>query len=472
MNGWSFFFTKEIQMTANTAKVTALPVRNKYTVIPPGGHPKTKPGIKKKNKREKASKPKVMVLDTNVLIDDPRSIFEFGDNFVVIPITVVRELDRNKGKLFSARHALKELEISGANNDFKVLENGGQIKIEMIIERPDQLNDDVIIDVALSYQKKGFGEVVFVTNDRAAAIKARALGIVTESYRTNEVDIDKFRKEKAEQGFDEIDKKIVYENDYVKPYVPAYWKAKGVTENLAQEKAIQDLFDKKKTFVALEGQAGTGKTMLAILSALSMVTSGNYEYQKVIVTKPVVAVGGNDIGFLPGTKEDKMGPWVAPIRDHVDKFLKVQAEKEKSSHGHKAKMIKGATQKERAQESSTRIPEDRSKMTFDSLVASGIIEIEAEAFIRGRSFENVIVVIDEGQNFSASAAKTWMTRMGDGSKLIMTGDVTQIDTPYLSKSNNALAHSMVKTNGQVWASTIFLDLGVRSIMSDWAANNL
>lgn len=458
-------------MTANTAKVTSLPVRNRYTATPPGGHLKRKPEIKKKLKLEKASKPKVMVLDTNVLIDDPRSILEFGNNFVVIPITVVRELDRNKGKLFSARHALKELEISGANNNFKALESGGKIKIELVAENPNQLNDDTIIDVASSYQKKGFGDVVFVTNDRAAAIKARALGIVTESYRTNEVDIDNFQEEKAKQGFGEIDKKTVYENGYVKPYVPAYWKTKGATENIAQEKAIQDLFDEKKTFVALLGQAGTGKTMLAILSALSMVTNGQYGYEKVIVTKPVVAVGGNDIGFLPGTKEDKMGPWVAPIRDHVDKFLRVQYEKEKL-HVIKTKIQKALTQKQKKVAAETRIPEEKSLMTFDGLVESGIIEIEAEAFIRGRSFENVIVVIDEGQNFSASAAKTWMTRMGDGSKLIMTGDVTQIDTPYLSKSNNALSHSAVKTDGQPWASTIFLDLGVRSIMSDWAANNL
>jgi PhoH-like ATPase len=152
--------------------------------------------------------------------------------------------------------------------------------------------------------------------------------------------------------------------------------------------------------------------------------------------------------------------------------LKTQQSKEKHSNAKYPKISVSKSQKERRQESETRIPVENLEMTFDKLVAAGIIEIEAEAFIRGRSFENVIVVIDEAQNFSAAAAKTWMTRMGDGSKLIMTGDVTQIDTPYLSKNNNALSHSAVKTDDQVWSSTIFLDLGVRSIMSDWAANNL
>ncbi len=459
-------------MTAKNATALRVVPSNRFTQTPTGGHTRTKPEVKKKNKTKEASKPKVYVLDTNVLIDDPDAINQFGNNFVVIPITVVRELEKKKGELFSARHAIKALYESNAGDEFIPLKNGGKIKIEIVTETLNGTNDDIIMSVALSYKSKNYGDVVFVTNDLSAGIIARRLGITTETYRTNEVDIDKFQIEKAEQGFGEIDKKIVYENGYIKPYVPAYWKAKGVTENLAQEKAIQDLFDEKKTFVALLGQAGTGKTMIAILSGLSMVTSGEYGYEKVIVTKPVVAVGGNDIGFLPGTKEDKMGPWVAPIRDHVDKFLREQYEKERLNVS-KPKIPKALTQKQKKTTANETIAhKEKPLMTFDSLVGSGIIEIEAEAFIRGRSFENVIVVIDEGQNFSASAAKTWMTRMGDGSKLIMTGDVTQIDTPYLSKSNNALSHSAVKTDGQIWASTIFLDLGVRSIMSDWAANNL
>jgi PhoH-like ATPase len=435
-------------------KLGHLPTHNRFTKHPRGGHQKIKPT--KKVSKKKVSKPKVMVLDTNVLIDDPEAINQFGNNFVVIPITVVRELDRNKGKLFSARHALKALDASEANDDFKPLKNGGKIKIEMVPERPDQLNDDVIISIALSYKTKGFGAVVFVTNDRAAAIKAKSLGIVTENYKTNEVDLDLLRDKKRAQGFSEIEKGIVYENNVVKPYVPEYWKKKGVKNNLAQEKAIQDLFDTSKTFVVLEGQAGTGKTMLAILAALGVVKKGFYK--KIIITKPVIAVGGNDIGFLPGTKEAKMDPWIAPIRDHINNHF---TNKSESSLVPAKKRVKPSLDSE-----------EKNQTPFDRLLSSGVIEIEAETFIRGRSFEGVIVIIDEAQNLAVSGAKTWMTRMGDGSKLVMTGDVTQIDTPYLSKNNNALAHSAVKTDGQIWASTVFLDLGVRSVMSDWAANNL
>lgn len=462
-------------MTANSstsAKVVHIAPNNKHTQSPAGGHPKIIPEHKKKPKPEKASPPKFMVLDTNVLIDDPDAINQFGDNLVVIPITVVRELDRNKGKLFSARHALKSLEISGANNEFKKLSGGGKIKIEVVVEKPDQLNDDVIIEVAKSYKEKGFGEVVFVTNDRAAAIKARAIGIVTENYRTNEVDIDLFQKESELEPLKILspsDRKIIYENGYIKPYVPEYWKNLGVRENHSQEQAILKLFDPAITLLMLMGKAGTGKTMIAILPALKMVTEGLYE--KVIITKPIIAVGSNDIGFLPGTLEDKMDPWIAPIRDQVDKFLRSQQAEKKPTKS-SPKLIRGKTQKERTWEQANISVEESSVLTFQSLVNSGVIEIAPEAFVRGRSFEKSIVIIDEGQNFSTSSMKTWITRIGDGSKLIVTGDVTQIDAPYLSVNNNALSYAAVKTDGQVWADTVFLELGVRSIMSDWAANNL
>jgi PhoH-like ATPase len=304
--------------------------------------------------------------------------------------------------------------------------------------------------------------VTFVTNDRAAGIKARSLGIKTESYKTNEVNIKKFENELRGKRSIHIDHKLVYGNGYITPYVPEYWKARGEKNNLGQELALQNLFNQKITFLSLLGQAGTGKTIIAVLAGLKMLEDG--VYTKMIVTKPVVAVGGNDIGFLPGSKEEKMGHWIKPISDQVDRFLKERGKKH-TEHAPPKGSTKGPKR-------STEIPETIAHNTFDFMVATGQIEVEAEAFIRGRSFEKTLVIIDEGQNFSASSMKVWMTRMGSGSKLVVTGDVTQIDVPYLSINNNALSCGAVATHGQPWASAVFLDLGVRSLMSDWAANNL
>jgi PhoH-like ATPase len=411
---------------------------------------------------EKSKLKKVFVLDTNVLIDDPQALLNFEKNYVVIPITVIRELDRNKGKLSMARVALRLIDELGINHKFINLPNGGQIKTELVTEDPNKLNDDIIIDVARDYQGKHLGEVTFVTNDRGASIKARALGINTESYKTNQVDILQFEKDTKKLKPVTIDAKLVYENGYVKPYIPEYWKIRNVRVNVAQEISIQHLFDPKITFLNLLGIAGTGKTIMAILAGLKMLDDGLYE--KIIVTKPVVAVGGNDIGFLPGTKEEKMGHWIKPISDQVDNFLRCKGKKTGGTSDIKTK-TKGSKR-------STEIPETIAHNTFNFMVASGQIEVEAEAFIRGRSFEKTLVIIDEGQNFSAASMKVWMTRMGSGSKLVVTGDVSQIDVPYLSINNNALSCGAVSTHGQPWARTVFLDLGVRSVMSDWAANNL
>ncbi len=425
-----------------------------------GGNQKVMPkGSLVKITPKKSKVKKVFVLDTNVLIDDPQAIHNFGDNYVVIPITVVRELDKNKTKLFMARLALKVLHDSDVTNDFKKLANGGEIKIEMLLENTTQLNDDVIISVAQNYKDKHkhSGEVIFVTNDRAAALKARALGIKTESYKTNEVDIDAFQK--TMQGLSDFsfDRKTVYENGYVSPYIPAYWKAKGVKRNTAQEKAISDLFNPEITFVSLIGQAGTGKTMMAILTGICMVKAGLYK--QIVITKPPVVADGNDIGFLPGTKDEKMKNWLESFIDPVNTFYK--SRKQESD-----KDSKKVTRRK------TEIPENLEQTPFDKLLNDGVIKIETGAFIRGSNFSDTLVIIDESQNISSAVGKTWMTRIGSGSKLVLTGDVTQIDTPYLSKNNNALANITVKTHGQSWASTVFLNLGVRSLMSDWAANNL
>lgn len=406
-------------------------------------------------KRKPLRETKLFVLDTNVLIDDPQSPFSFARHDVIIPITVVRELDKNKGKIYQARHALKALEEACVSDKFVTLSTKGRIKIDLVEEKSHALADDTIISVAEKYHKENvYMCVIFVTNDRAAAIKARALGMVVENYKTNEISLEEFKRDVEKDPEVKISKQIVYGNNYVTPYVPEYWVKKGVKENREQEVAIQHLFDPKVTFLALIGQAGTGKTLLAVLAALKMVEDGTYD--KIIVTKPVVAVGGVDIGYLPGTKEQKMATWVAPIAEKVNAFLKSK------------RPAKPAEEKR----GSRRTEPPKEEKTFESLVASGMIEVEAETFIRGRSFEKTIVIIDEGQNFTVVGARVWMTRMRDGSKLVMTGDPSQIDVQYLSPNNNALTYTAAKTHKQTWSKTVFLELGVRSPMSEWASKHM
>lgn len=408
-----------------------------------------------KHKEKATRNKKCFILDTNVLIDDPESPFSFERHDVVIPITVIHELDKNKKNAYQARHALKALDEAHVSNKFIALPSKGRIKVDLSSQGSHSLADDAIIAVAQKYQQENsYLQVIFVTNDRAAGLKARALGITVENYKTNEIDLLKFKELVKKDPAVEISDKVVYDNGYATPYVPDYWLKKGKKRNYGQEIAIQHLFDPKITFLALIGEAGTGKTLIAVLAALKMVKDGLYS--KIVVTKPVVAVGGIDIGYLPGTKEQKMATWIAPVAEKVNTFLKSQ-EASKPVDTRK-KPRKNAP------------PEE--EKTFESLVESGIIEIEAETFVRGRSFEGTIVIIDEGQNFTAVGARVWMTRMGDGSKLVMTGDPSQIDVQYLSPNNNALTYSAAKTHGQPWSKTVFLELGVRSPMSEWASKNM
>lgn len=448
-----------------------------------------------KSKQGKQQKPKLFVLDTNVLIDDPNCIFNFGENDVILPITTIDELDNLKGKLFEAREALRNIDGSGAGKDWKTLPSGGRIKVEISEEKYDT-NDKTIVGVAYSHYKKSvtktglpradaeYSQVILVTNDRGPAIRARALGLKTEKYKTNQVNIDEFLSNlpksyiALEKGSEEY--RAIYNNGFVKPYVPTYWKERGVKVNKAQELSIHYLFDTNTTLLSLLGEAGTGKTMTAVLAALKQVLDGKYE--KLIITKPVVAVGGNDIGYLPGSKNRKMESWIKPFEDHINSYFKKEQEKlvnQKSFKPNSKKARKvgdGKVDVSQLRDKFDKTPRtdlnDAPKWNFNTLVSSGIIEVEAEAFIRGRSFENCIVIIDETQNVSPTSIRTWITRMGDNSKLVLIGDVSQIDEKYLSRNNNGLAYTAVKTADQPWAKAVHLTLGVRSVMSEWASKNM
>jgi|GEM_PF-1749394 len=386
-------------------------------------------------------------------------------------------------------------------------------------------------------RNKEYAHVVFVSNDNNAIIKGRALGMRCQKYRTNAPEIQddvylkkmflshdlmqslggqnfatealsdhkKIQEFVSENGivenegvivcFDDKKKtphlacvwkdgrmkkvgpcnKQVYENGSVKPYVPDYYK-KTHKFNFGHEVFIENLFDPKISLFSGYGKAGTGKTMTAVRAALHMLLKDKL-YDRLIISRPIVSSGGKGIGFLPGSKEEKMGPWISPIRECIISWL----EQEYSTPEAKIKSLAMRFSKkdgENAYAENSKRPSANgdnhasARAMFDELLADGIIQIETTEHVRGNSYERTIVIIDEAQNMSGDEGKTWITRMGQGSKLFLLGDLDQVDNPYLRHNNNALAIIGYKTRGQYWAATIHLELGVRSIMSDWAAQNL
>lgn len=275
----------------------------------------------------------------------------------------------------------------------------------------------------------------------------------------------------------------VWNNGIIKPYVPTYWQERGVTANHEQEVYLQALFDRDTTLVSAYGRAGTGKTLQAVAVGLKLVLDGQYD--KILITKPQVASGA-EIGFLPGTKEEKMAAWVAPMRDHLVNVMRQMEKSQQEAHAQKSHPgTKPKAASKRAQKGAnatasgialiqqgTGVQSGSDSELFDDLLASGKLEIEATQYVRGRSLERTFVVIDEGQNLSVAEMKTWVTRVGEGAKLVVTGDIEQIDHLHLRTNNNGLAVLADRSRVEPWAFSVHLIYGVRSVMSDWAANNL
>jgi PhoH-like ATPase len=276
----------------------------------------------------------------------------------------------------------------------------------------------------------------------------------------------------------------VWNNGIIKPYVPTYWQERGVTANHEQEVYLQALFDRGTTLVSAYGRAGTGKTLQAVAVGLKLVLDGQYD--KILITKPQVA-SGPEIGFLPGTKEEKMAAWVAPMRDHLVNVMRQMEKSQQEAHAQKShpgtkpkaaskRPQKGANATASGmaliQQGTTGGQSGTDSELFDSLLTSGKLEIEATQYVRGRSLERTFVVIDEGQNLSVAEMKTWVTRIGEGAKLVVTGDIEQIDHLHLRANNNGLAVLADRSRVEPWAFSVHLIYGVRSVMSDWAANNL
>jgi PhoH-like ATPase len=432
-----------------------------------------------------SSKKKVFVLDTNVLVHDPEAIYEFPRHEVIIPFTVLEELDNLKrapGELGkNARGAIRtlcETTVVGKGDLNRGLElnNGSTLIVPTEIKGTynglldPQINDNKIILAALDRVEQY--RVIFVSKDFAVRLKAEAIGLETEDYeklkvsyegltrgcRTVQLEkpaIDLFFKE----GSLAIEGVTATPNEYVeltdgkqtnimarfdgktnlfRKIVPStlMWGIKP--RNIEQTCATDALLRDDINLVTLVGPAGTGKTLLALASGLRKVFDEG-EYRKILVSRPIVPLG-RDIGFLPGTKEEKLFHWMQPIFDNLELLC--------SSHGDE--------------------PDDTLSWVLDNKK----IELEAVTYIRGRSLPKMFFIIDEAQNLTPHEVKTIISRAGERTKVILAGDPTQIDNPYLNKDSNGLTYAFAKFKDHPISASVFLDKTERSELASLAAELL
>ncbi len=438
---------------------------------------------------------KVFVLDTNVLLHDPRAIFSFADNDVIIPIVVIEELDKfKKGIDEMGRNArqvsriLDEYRQKGKLSQGVALEKGGSLRVELNHQSPQHLPQELIASKAdnrilatalnLCHTQKTI-PIVLVTKDTNLRIKADALGLTAEDYETDRVTIDELYSGEAELTVEPgmIDKfyaeaKLpppdmnLLPNQFVMlknnanpsqtalarynalgnslvPINSAKHGVWGVTaKNKQQQFALDVLLNDDIRLVSLVGKAGTGKTLLALAAGLERTIEARV-FQRLVVSRPVFPLG-KDIGFLPGDIEEKLRPWMQPIRDNLD-------------------FLMGA---------STVAGRAKGKKDLQSLFDLGMIEVEPLTYIRGRSMPNQYLIVDEAQNLTPHEIKTIITRAGEGTKVVLTGDPYQIDNPYIDSSSNGLSYVVERFKGEAISGHVTLTKGERSDLAELAATLL
>lgn len=455
---------------------------------------------------------KNFVLDTNVLLHDPRAIDRFQDNNVIIPIYVIEEVDSFKKQMTELGRNARE--VSRLLDEYRALGNlgngvptpgGGTLRVGFVGKVLDQavlnqhLNDNRILGVALHLKETEPDlPCILVTKDTNLRVRADVLGLAAENFEENNVSIvdlypgaceiivpAEVLDELHDEGVFELDPKkyipMVGENTEAQPAskMDQYYdneyvlvrSAKGPQTTLARVKiedgtpmmrplvrrnrddvwgvrprnkeqafAIDALLDDDIALVTLLGKAGTGKTLLAIAAGLRKVTD-EQKFAKLVVSRPIFPMG-RDIGYLPGTVEEKLNPWMRPIFDNVEYLMGLTKADKKAGRG------------------------------AEELINMGMIEIEPLTYIRGRSLPNQFFIVDEAQNLTPHEIKTILTRIGEGSKLILTGDPYQIDNPYIDSESNGLTYVIDRFKGQSIFSTVTLFKGERSQLAELAANLL
>jgi len=437
---------------------------------------------------------KNFILDTNVLLHDPQSLFKFEDNSIIIPITVIEEVDRFKKDMNeTGRNArmvsriLDSMREKGSLASGVTTSGGGTLRIEMFAEKyfknlPVDLRvdngDNRIIAVAQDVRDR-FPDMmtIFVTKDSNLRIKADAIGLLAEDYESDKVDIqdlysgtrtievppeavDRFYGqgwleapvEMAPNEFITIVDSANSNHSAICRHDPANSRIVPVRKvpkegiwslfprNREQSFALDVLMDDSIKLVTLVGKAGTGKTLLAIAAGLHKTAEENV-YNRLLVSRPVFPLG-KDLGFLPGDIEEKLTPWMQPIFDNVELLISGHESEKRHSKGYK------------------------------ELMAMGLLDIEPLTYIRGRSIPNQYLIVDEAQNLTPHEIKTIVTRVGEGTKIVLTGDPYQIDNPYVDSSSNGLTYLVEKFKGERIAAHVTLTKGERSELAELAANLL
>ena len=446
---------------------------------------------------------KIFVLDTNVLIHNPQAMFSFENNRVVIPITVIEEVDNfKKGLDEKGRNArqigryLDELREKGSLKDGVPIEKGGTIQVVLSRKVSDtaseilitDTNDNLIIGTAL-YMKKKNPEisVILVSKDANVRIKADAVGLKAENYETDKINFqelysgylkilvdDETLKDFEEKEFIVNDFGEIYPNQFVMfckneddeqgviaryshenntIYPLKYYQGQEIfgikARNKEQIMSFDLLMDPEVKLVSMLGKAGTGKTLIALAAGLEQVVEKD-NYSRLVVSRPVFPLG-KDIGFLPGTKAEKFNPWMQPIYDNMEILLSSKNEQGDNDNG----KIFGKKQ-----------PSVKDYLDF------GFIELEPLTYIRGRSLPDQYIIIDEAQNLTPHEMKTIITRAGEGTKVVLTGDPYQIDIPYLDSESNGLSIAVEKFKKETICGHMTLEKGDRSALANLAAKFL
>ena len=441
----------------------------------------------------------IFVIDTCVVLHDPLALYKFGEHDIYLPLAVIDDLDDIKTRpgniSWSAREVFRILD----KIDLKTMVDKGVVineeKGKLFIynteapltknETPNIVkvnSDNAIINAAISLKNKFPNRpVTIITKDTGLRVRANAWGCNAENYQADLIDVKPFTGMTEYEVTEESDWTTLWQNELVEinklsselrerlkdiypnefaifvygdSKCPTYHKDgtfkvlkekytgkqaySGVTgKNLEQKCALEILNDNTVPLVTLIGAAGTGKSFLAIAAALQMINDQHSGYEKIVVMKPLIPVGGKDIGALPGDKFEKISAWLGPIKDNIDQIL-----------GSKSMTAENM---------------------FEEMVREGMIEVEAMAFIQGRSIANAIIILDESQNITPREARMVVERCGKNSKVVLLGDPSQVENSYLDARSNGLAHAVMGGKKLKECATVTLTKVERSVLASVAS---
>jgi PhoH-like ATPase len=430
------------------------------------------------------------IIDTNVLLHDPGALLSFEENCVIVPIQVVEEVDHFKRQISelgrnarTVSNVLDSLRERGRLSDGVPLDNGGFMRVLIRTPRDDLLPggldgsvDNALLAIALELKEaEPDRPVIIVTKDTNLRIKADSLGITAQDFQAGRVALEEIYSGERELELDHATMEELRANGQLplpageyraNEYVhvrstgagapllarvdPEHGDLRPIAvpdpaelgirpRNKEQHYALDALSDDRVRLVTLKGKAGTGKTLLAVAAGLRQVLVEE-RYLRLLITRSIFPVG-RDVGFLPGGIESKLGPWMQPIYDNLTLVLEQLRSKDAAAE-------------------------------LDRLMRDGRVSVEPITYIRGRSIPGQFIVVDEAQNLTPLEVKTIVTRVGEGTKIVLTGDIEQIDNPYVDAYSNGFVHVVQKLMDSELAAHVALAKGERSRLAELASNLL